>query len=463
MGDETRVNSIEMSYVIKMKRKTTISILILLIFVMSGLLLNASAVEGTSKIERDAFSFSTQETITVEDSVLKFERDDWFIIEDVEPGMMTLDVSWGNSYNINCYISTTASRYTALAQGITANNPESCSYDIQIAGDYYIGIYLATNGRVVETPYTAVATFYTGSGSGDITAPEVSITAPADGAIVTDTISITATASDLESGMDYVVCNFGGTSLGSDSSSPYSWTFDTTTLSDGIYSLTVTAYDIDGNSATDTILVETDNGIIDPEGEKIAVFFWASDAGTQANIDEYWTILQAEGYTKIFDFKDTADFEGDFATVEAYEDPEDTIFFYLFGHGNNNGEDSLTAFAPGTSVVYSSELRVMFDTLDAERIGYLVESCHSGGFPLDFQAEPYLAMSTSDEDHNSYALSTLPGEGLFSDAFFDHVFDGFNAVDSFYYARQVVFDNARNDRFSQFPLIEDYSDYVWFI
>ncbi len=429
---------------------------------MSGLIFNASAVESKPKIERDALAFSTQETVTVEDSVSRFNKEDWFLIENVEPGLMTLEVSWANSYNINCYISTTTSRYDALAQGITANNPESCGYDIQTAGNYYIGIVMASNGRTDDTPYIAIATFYTGSGSDDVTDPEVSITAPSDGAIVSDTISITAIASDAESGIDYLVCNFGGTSLGSDSSSPYAWTFDTTTLSDGIYTLTVTAYDIAGNSATDSISVETDNGIIEPEGEKIAVFFWASDAGTQANIDEYWGILQAEGYTKKFDFGDTADFAADFAIVEAYEDPEDTIFFYLFGHGNNNGEDSLTAFAPGTSVVYSSELRVMFDTLDAERIGYLVESCHSGGFPLDFQAEPYLAMSTSDETHNSYALSTLPGEGLFSDAFFDHVWDGFNAVDSFYFARQVVFDNARNDRFSQFPLIEDHSDYVWF-
>ena len=446
-----------------MKKKILVVFLVTSFIVLFlGLPTLGSAVKDTTKIERDVLAFSTLETVTVEDSVSKFSREDWYLISNVEPGLMSLEVSWGNSYNLNCYISTTASRYTAIAQGITVNNPETCAVDILTAGDYYIGIYFASSGRSVDTPYTAVATFYTGSGSDDVTDPEVSITTPANGAIVSDTISITATASDAESGIDYVVCNFGGTNLGADSSSPFSWTYDTTAISDGIYTLSVTAYDIAGNSASDMISVETNNGIIDPEGEKIAVFFWASDAGTQANIDEYWAVLQAEGYTKKFDFGDTANFAADFATVEAYEDPEDTIFFYLFGHGNNNGEDSLTAFAPGTSVVYSSELRVMFDMLDAERIGYLIESCHSGGFPLDFQSDPYLAMSTSDEDHNSYALSTLPGEGLFSDAFFDHVLDGYNAVDSFYFARQVVFDNARNDRFAQFPLIEDYSDYVWF-
>ncbi|MHA1719953.1 MAG: Ig-like domain-containing protein [Promethearchaeota archaeon] len=449
-----------------MKRKTiisiSISISILVVFVIGIFPLNTSAAERISINGLDTFSFSTSETVTIDDSVSRFNREDWFLIEDVDPGLMTLDVSWTNSYDIDCYISTSASKYDALTQGITEYNPESCAYDIQTAGSYYVGIVMETNGRVDDTPYTAVVNFYKGTSSDDATAPEVSITAPADGTIVTDTISITATASDADSGIDYLVCNFGGTNLGADSSSPYSWTFDTTTLSDGSSVITVTAYDVAGNSATDTISVEIDNGIIGPEGEKIAVFFWASDAGTQEVIDEYWTVLQNEGYTKIFNFEDTSDFAADFATVEAYEDTDDTIFFYLFGHGNNNGEDSLTAFAPGTSVIYSSELRVLFDTLDAERIGYLIESCHSGGFPLDFQASPYLAMSTSDEDHNSYAVSTIPGEGLFSDAFFDHVADGYNAVDSFYFARQVVFDSAQNDHFSQFPLIEDYSDYVWF-
>lgn len=421
--------------------------------------MTAAAVEGALLIGNDSLAF---ETVVIDDSLERGYREDWFYFDDVQPGTMTLEISWGNSYDIDCYISTSASTLTALASETSADNPKSCSYEIQTAGTYYIGIVCTTRGRIDTTPYTAIVTFNEGTIDPDVTDPLVTLTAPADGITVTDSISITATASDSESGVDYVSCTFGGTTVGNDFSSPYAWTFDTTTVSDGTYTIAVTAWDVAGNSATDSILVTVDNGIV-ITGEKIAVFFWASDAGIQANIDEYWGVLQNEGYTVKFDFRDTPDFEADFNTVEAYEDPEDTIFFYFFGHGNNNGEDSLTAFAPGTSVVYSSELRVMFDRLDAERIGYLVESCHSGGFPIDFQADPYLAMSTSDEDHNSYALATLPGEGLFSDAFFDHVLDGFNAVDSFYFARQVVFDNARNDRFSQFPLIFDQSTYVWFV
>jgi len=200
-----------------------------------------------------------------------------------------------------------------------------------------------------------------------------------------------------------------------------------------------------------------------PAAEKIAVFFWASDAGAQWVIDEYWDVLQGEGYSKMYNFEDTSNFAGDFGLVDTYVGPEDTVFFYLFGHGNNNGVDSYTAFAPSTSIVYSSDFRTMMDGLNTERKAFLIESCHSGGFPEDFKASPYLAMSTSDQTHNAYAVGTLPNEGIFSNAFFEHVAAGYNAIDSFNYARQVVFDGAGgDDTYMQYPLISNYSDYIWF-
>ena len=199
-----------------------------------------------------------------------------------------------------------------------------------------------------------------------------------------------------------------------------------------------------------------------PAAENIAVFFWASDAGAQWVIDEYWDVLQGEGYTKIYNFEDTSNFASAFNVVDTYVGPEDTVFFYLFGHGNNNGADSYTAFAPSTSIVYSSEFRTMMDGLDTTRKAFLIESCHSGGFPEDFEASPYLAMSTSDQTHNAYAVGSLPNEGIFSNAFFEHVSAGYNAVDSFNYARQVVFDGASSDTYMQYPLISNYSDYIWF-
>ncbi|MCF2138443.1 MAG: Ig-like domain-containing protein [Candidatus Lokiarchaeota archaeon] len=525
------------------------------------------SVSATKTNASRAFSLATQNTDTFTGSVARYEVD-YFEIANVEPGLMELSVSWGNSYDIDCYICETADYTNYLARGYTTSNPETCSYNIQTAGTYYIAVRMYT-WYASSTSYTATVTYYSGSSGGDTIAPSVSITDPVNGATVSGSISITATASD-NVGVDYVQCKVDSGTWVQDSTSPYSWSLDTTAISDGSHIIYVEAYDAAGNVGTDSITINVDNsggtnnqltsgqtvtgnlaaqydtemwyiivnegatsmrtvltcGSADfdvygrlgaepttttydwrgytsggedvtfnnpeagtwyimvrsysgtgdyqltvtveeplqpnPDPEKIAVFFWASDAGAQWIIDEYWGVLQNEGYSIIFNFEDTSDFAADFATVDNYVGSEDTVFFYLFGHGNNDGTDSYTAFAPSSSIVYSSQFRTLMDGIDTVRKAFLIESCHSGGFPEDFQAAPYLAMSTSDQTHNAYAVGTLPNEGIFSNAFFNHVADGYNAVESFYYARQVVFDGATSDTYMQYPLISDYSDYVWF-
>lgn len=551
-----------------MKKKLLNVVLLSTCILLSGVVFVKGLAES-SQIEWDQRAFATETSTIIEDSVSRTDREDWFYIENVQPGLMTLEVSWGNSYDLDCYISTSASTSTYLARGYTTANPESCSYVITTAGTYYVGIRMYSWWSST-TAYTATVTWFADDGTSDTTPPTVDITAPSNGATVSDTISITATASD-NVGIDYLQCNVDGGTWTQDTTSPYSWTLDTTSLTDGAHTINVQAYDAAGNYATDSVSVTVANGgpvtneltsgvtvtgslaaqydtemwfiqvgasalsmrtvltcgsadfdvygrlgaepttstydwrgytsggedvtfnspgegtwyIMvrsysgtgsyeltvtieeeeppNPDAEKIAVFFWASDAGAQWVIDEYWSVLQAEGYTKLFNFEDTTNFQADFNTVDAYEGVEDTVFFYLFGHGNNNGADSYTAFRPSGSFVYSSDLRTMFDALEAERVGYLIESCHSGGFPEDFHASPYLAMSTSDADHNAYAVGSLPNEGIFSNAFWNHVQAGYNAVDSFNYAEQVVFDGAGGtDTYMQYPQIADYSSYVWF-
>ncbi|MFX0094431.1 MAG: hypothetical protein ACFFBD_22025, partial [Candidatus Hodarchaeota archaeon] len=94
------------------------------------------------------------------------------------------------------------------------------------------------------------------------------------------------------------------------------------------------------------------------------------------------------------------------------------------------------------------------DNWEAPRKCIFTESCHSGDWADDFRASPYLAMSTSDETHLSYAVGTLPNEGKMSKYFFERVDAGYNAVDSWYFARNYVT--------TQYPKIADYSTYVWF-
>ncbi len=195
------------------------------------------------------------------------------------------------------------------------------------------------------------------------------------------------------------------------------------------------------------------------DGEKIGVFFWASDAGTQTVINEYKGYLQAEGFTKFFEFKDTSNFYSDFSQVAAYENADDIIFFYLFGHGNNDGSHSYTAFRPSGSIVYSNTFRSYCDQLDSSSVGLLISSCHSGDFADDMAGGGYLAMASSDETHNSWSVGALPGEEAFANYFWNYVHNGYSAVDAFWAARAQM---PTSGTYVQNPKICDQCSYDFF-
>ncbi len=86
----------------------------------------------------------------------------------------------------------------------------------------------------------------------DTTPPTVSLTAPLNGANVSGTITLTATASDA-SGIAHVDFYKGTTLLNSDTTSPYSYAWNTTSSDNGSYALTAKAFDTIGNNATSNI------------------------------------------------------------------------------------------------------------------------------------------------------------------------------------------------------------------
>src|SRR5207244_431413 len=84
----------------------------------------------------------------------------------------------------------------------------------------------------------------------DNTAPTLSITSPANGAFLTGTISVSATASD-NVGVVGVQFQLDGVNLGAElMSPPYSVAWNTTTATDGSHTLTAIARDAAGNRTT---------------------------------------------------------------------------------------------------------------------------------------------------------------------------------------------------------------------
>ena len=96
----------------------------------------------------------------------------------------------------------------------------------------------------------------------DNAAPQVEITSPESGDLVAGIIDITASATD-DTGIAQVEFYYDDTFIASDSINSYAVSWDTTEVSDGTCTLKAVAYDTQGLSATDTILVVVDN--TDPE------------------------------------------------------------------------------------------------------------------------------------------------------------------------------------------------------
>ncbi|HEV7240663.1 MAG TPA: Ig-like domain-containing protein [Thermoanaerobaculia bacterium] len=98
------------------------------------------------------------------------------------------------------------------------------------------------------------------AGGGDTTAPTASITAPANGAVVSATVSVTASASD-NVGVTKVEFLLDGVLQSTDTTSPYAWSWNTTTATNGSHSLVAKAYDAANNIGTSsTVNVTVSNG-----------------------------------------------------------------------------------------------------------------------------------------------------------------------------------------------------------
>ena len=124
----------------------------------------------------------------------------------------------------------------------------------------------ASSGTVYVAPFTVAATAtvkyraFDNAGNAeaintqlvtiDATAPTVSLTAPSDGASVSGSVPMSANASD-NVAVDHVDFLVDGSTLaGSDGSSPYNVSWDSSTVPDGAHTVVAKAFDTAGNSTT---------------------------------------------------------------------------------------------------------------------------------------------------------------------------------------------------------------------
>jgi hypothetical protein len=113
---------------------------------------------------------------------------------------------------------------------------------------------LAGSTRPASGPWDLGAYVYASS---DTTPPTVAISSPANGATVSGTVTNSASASD-NVGVASVQFQWDGANLGNPLTvAPYKLMLDTTTVSNGLHSLTAIAWDAAGNQATATPITVT--------------------------------------------------------------------------------------------------------------------------------------------------------------------------------------------------------------
>ncbi len=159
--------------------------------------------------------------------------------------------------------------YTSGGEEVTTNNPGEGTWYFMVRSYSGTGSY----GLTVTLTY----------GSADTTAPSVSISSPSDGATVSDTVTISFSASDAN-GISSRRILIGGTQVSTSSS--YNW--DTTGYADGTYTIRCEATDPSSNTGYDTISVTVDNSVVGDNVLESGVTETSSLAAQYAT--EMWTI-----------------------------------------------------------------------------------------------------------------------------------------------------------------------------
>ena len=184
---------------------------------------------------------------------------------------------------------TTARLYvdTALVASDTFTAPLNTNLPLHIGEDVSNSGYgwrgAIDEVRLYTRALTAaeISTIYnfSGGGTSDTTPPSVSITAPVANATVSNTITVTATASD-NVGVADVQFQLDGVNLGAVlTSAPYSISWNTTTVANGTHTLTAIAHDTSHNGATSTPVTVTVSNTAGPPTTGL-IGYWNFDEGS---------------------------------------------------------------------------------------------------------------------------------------------------------------------------------------
>jgi hypothetical protein len=184
------------------------------------------------------------------------------------PGNGQVSLSWSSVAGASKYwvMKTEGHAGCDLGKALVASPTSTSFTDTVVANDRqycYSIVGVGSSNACYGQASTCVCTTPTGGSTPpptDTTAPTTSITAPAAGSTVSGTATVSANASD-DVGVSKVDFYVGGSLIATDTTSPYSISWNTTSLANGSYSLTTRATDAAGNVGTSSaVSVTVSNG-----------------------------------------------------------------------------------------------------------------------------------------------------------------------------------------------------------
>ena len=306
--------------------------------------------------------------------------------------------------------------YTYGGEEVTVSNPGAGTWYIMVrdysgSGDYELTVTLTYSGP-------------------DTVPPTISISSPSSGATVSEDVTVSWSGSDADSGIDYYEISIdSGSYVNTGTSTSYSYT----NLADGSHTVTVRAWDNAGNSNTDSVTFNVEEGT-QTEVETYAVIVgisdykaisdlsycdedatdWFNHLDGTLNYDHVWVYgdghtsnyPQWDGYATEYNIKQAL------INVVNLADDNDIIVFTTSGHGSGNGYGSsyICAWDCGSGEsgqdgdFYDTELAAILEDAVAERIFVFIDHCYSGGFGPDLMnmgnsARVYCTTTCTDDGY----------------------------------------------------------------
>jgi Bacterial Ig domain len=207
---------------------------------------------------------------------------------------------------------------TAIVSGTAADNTSVASVAVSIDG----GAYQSAQGTTIWSasvntstlgngPHTVTARATDGSGNvgstsetvdvmNDVAPPTVTVTAPLSGATVSGTVTVTGTASDDVSVASVAVSVDGAAYAAATGTSSWSYSLDTTKLTNGSHTLAARATDTSGKTTTASVTLNVSNSapagysekLVTPEGATILI---ASNV-TNFTAQQIYDLLKPNAY-----------------------------------------------------------------------------------------------------------------------------------------------------------------------